>query len=496
VRLERALLATFALHGLAMLSMAVLLLPGMPGGGAADAVRIHYIASHPWLWRLGWLPWQLTAVSDLALALALFRTPWIARLPAYVTALLTVTAVVPDQLGQLGWITTGIGLARGARPALYLAHEQRLFAWTAAWGATLYTVAALGWTWCFVAARTWNRGLTALSVLLWPLFLLVSLGPLAGMNPRLVAGGNAVGFLALELWLALVAEAVLRRTRPTTTHGRWARWRHSRFAWLDPLGESRFLRAWGALLPTLSIRSDIRDVIYVNYLVEAEHLLPLVPSGLSLDRLGPDGRWGIFTFLSYRHGGFGPACLGPLRRLLPSPVQTNWRIHVTEPTSGLRGVYFLSTAISATPQALVARWLAEGVPMHVLRSASIVPRRGEAGWQLSLDPGRGSAPDAVVVVQPAPPPVEGPWRACFPTWRELLAYVVPQDRVLVPEPWRRSVCSLEIALGIPLEACQPLRAQVFSRAARAITGDAEPFAFRVPAVRFLFREQRRYPMRG
>jgi len=46
--LERALLFTFIVHGLAMLSMALLLLPGMSGGTSPnDTVRIGYIAENP-----------------------------------------------------------------------------------------------------------------------------------------------------------------------------------------------------------------------------------------------------------------------------------------------------------------------------------------------------------------------------------------------------------------------------------------------------------------
>lgn len=486
MKLERALLATFALHALGMLSMALLLLPGMPGGGVGEAVRIQYLAGHPWLWRLGWLPWQLTALSDLWLAAALLATPWIARWPARLTAIVTVAAVIPDQLGQWSWITTGLSLARGDA-AIYLAHERRIFVWTAAWGATLYSVAALGWTWCFVGARAWNRWLTALSAILWPLFLAVSVGPFVNMNAKLVATGNALGFVGLELWLALVAEAVLRRARPTTPFGRWARWRHPRWRWLDVIGESRFLRAWGALLPMVPLRSDIRDVVYVSYLVDAEHLAPLVPAGLALDRLGPDGRWAIFTFLTFRHGGFGPAFLGSLRRLLPSPVQSNWRIHVRDPASGERGVYFVSTAITSTVCALGARLCAEGMPMHVLAGAEIGARDG--GHRLRLDPGNGSAPDAEATFHLAPTPTDGPWRACFPAWRELLAYVVPQDRVLVPRA-DGTLASLDIELGIPLDACEPLEGEVRSRAARAVAGAAIPFAFRVPAVAFRFRGER------
>jgi hypothetical protein len=53
--LEQALLFTIVAHAAGMVSMALLLLPAMPGGGnLSDASRVAYIAAHPWLWRLGW----------------------------------------------------------------------------------------------------------------------------------------------------------------------------------------------------------------------------------------------------------------------------------------------------------------------------------------------------------------------------------------------------------------------------------------------------------
>ena len=56
--LERALIFSFVVHAVSMLSMAILLLPAMPGAAAAsDLERIRYIASHPFLFRLGWFPW-------------------------------------------------------------------------------------------------------------------------------------------------------------------------------------------------------------------------------------------------------------------------------------------------------------------------------------------------------------------------------------------------------------------------------------------------------
>src|SRR5438132_912563 len=95
--LEQVLLFNLLIHFLAMLSMALCLLPGIPGGSNSDlAARVAYLAGHPWLWRLGWVPWQLSALIDLLTAVALCLTPWVPRWPARLTLLVTVLALVPD----------------------------------------------------------------------------------------------------------------------------------------------------------------------------------------------------------------------------------------------------------------------------------------------------------------------------------------------------------------------------------------------------------------
>lgn len=490
--LERALLFTFVIHGVGMLSMALLLLPGMPGAGTADDhERIRYIASHPWLWRLGWLPWGLTALSDLLIAIGLLRTTWIPKVPAAVTAVLTVAAILPDQAGQILWMTRGIELAQSGNAAAYLAYESRIFEWTAVWGGLLYTFGALGWTWCFVSAGVWSRPLTVLSAVLWPLFLYSNGGPklpaAIQASPMGVALGNAVGFLLLQAWFLLVTEQVLRRSRPDGAHGREAPWRHPRRglgALANLAANSRVVRAYAELLPPLAMVSDITDVIYVNYLVDAARLQPLVPPGLELQTVGPDGRWSVFTFLTFRHGHFGPKLFGPVRRLMPSPIHTNWRIHVRDPRTGKHGIYFVTNAIASTPHALGARLMSEGMPMHVLAGAEL---RNDGGRiVLKLDPGTGSGPDAEAELQPAPEPATGPWSAAFSSWKEMLAFVVPQDRGFSTQIWHGRVTRQEIRLDIPPEACEPLEGRVTSRAAARIAGDAAPFCFRVAAVRFRF----------
>ena len=500
--LERATLANFAIHGIAMVIMALVLAKMLPGGGESNTtLRVTMIAEHPWRFRLGWLPWQLCAAIDLWFAAALFRARWIPKVPAILSILFTLAAVIPDQLAQALWITRGVDLARDAVRTgqfdAYLAYESEIFVWTASWGAFCYTLSALGWTACFAKTPVWNRFLTWLSIPTWAVMLFVTTALFFPPNmrpaPEIIAAGNALGFTLLQVWLGLVGEGVLRRRRPTMAHGRSALWRYPESGLIgticNTIANSRLVAAFLEPLPDPAMLSDIRDVVYVNYLVPAEKLLPLVPEGLELQRLGPDGKYGLFSFLTYKHGHFGFRVLGSLRRFMPSPVQTNWRIHVWDPRTNHRGIYFLTNAITNGFQALGARLLAEGMPMHILRRGEV--GRDEHGMmQVSLDPGVGTAPDAKATLSSSSPPeLEAAWRECFNDFQDFLAYCVPQDRALSTQPWANEVTRHEIQLGIPLDHCEPLRGRVESKAAAAIAGEAEPICFRVPSVFFRFEEE-------
>ncbi len=512
--LENALIANVVVHVLALASMALLLLPALPGGtSAAAGARVACIGEHPWLFRLGWLPWQLCAAADLALAVTMVRARFLPRTSAVLALVFTAIAVVPDQTAEALWVTRGVSLAGAGDVDAYLSFERAIFPWSAGVGALFYTLGALAETACFVRARTWSRALTVVSVPLWAAMLLASLSPLAAAvvpaawrpSAGFVAGANAVGFALLVPWLVLVSEQVLRRARPDTPSGRRARWRYPRppqgalrgalAAGCDAVANSRFLERALGLLPVPEMLSDITDVIYVNYLVPAAAAEPFVPEGLALQRLGPGKDHALFTFLSYRHGGFGPGLLGPLRRLLPSPVQSNWRVHVVDPVSGRRGVTFLTNAVSMLPHALGARLLSGGMPMHLFDRASIT-RADDGATILVLDPGTGSAPDARCALRPSsqPPALSGAWQACFGDFRGFLAYCVPQDRALSSDPLLSRVVRQEIHLGIPLDACTPLEGTVVSAAARAIAGDAAPLCFHVAAVSFRFAGEHHDPL--
>jgi hypothetical protein len=500
--LEQVLLVNLGVHALALIAMPLLVMPGLPGGTSSDnAARVAYLAAHPWLWRLGWLPWQLSAFMDLLTGIALWRASWVPRLPAAMVLVFTMLAILPDQGGEALWVTRGLDMAVQADHSgdlmPYLLFERQTYRAIVVWGGTLYLGMALAWTWCFAAAGTWNLTLTGLSFLAWSAVAIGSAGLLLPDDYRpsllLASTANGIGFTLLILWLALVTEQVLRRVRPDQIHGRMAPWRHP---WrgvfgraLDVLANSRLFRAYCEWLPPLAFLSDITDVIYVNYLVEADRLEPLVPPGLELQRIGRGARYALFTHLTYRHGHFGPRLLGPLRRLLPSPVHTNWRIYVHDPHTGLPGVYFVTNAINSTLHALAARLLSEGMPMHALKDAAVEVSNDRA-CRIVLDPGTGSAPDLRAVLRPGDPILPGPpWNECFDSYHSMLAYCVPQDRAFSSQPWYGRITRQEIVLGIPLESCEPLEGEVGSRAAEMFVGDAAPLCFRVARVAFCFERE-------
>lgn len=500
------------IHVVAMLDMPLVLARFLPGGGApSEAVRIGWIADQAWTFRLGWLPWQLTAFVDLLFAWLIARTAWLPRTLRVLAAIVTLAAVIPDQIGQALYVLEGPMRARlvtGGSDTVeqFLAWETGVFRLTTGWGATLYTIGTALFLEAFRSAKVWSRALgiaTAIFYLTMPVAAVAPLLALAGVivPAKLVVALNAIGFVVLLAVYALNAEVAMRRMIPDGAHGRWAVWRHPRRGLvgraLDLAANSRFVFAFTEPLPVLALASDIEDVVYVNWLVDADALEPLVPPGLVLDRLGPAKDKAIFTALTYRHGHFGFRFLGRLRRWSPSAIQTNWRIHVREPGTGRDGIYFVTNAISVLPQALGARLFTEGMPMHLLARAT-VGRRGER-MVVDVDGGEGSAPDLVCDLEIAGR--EGaPWeehdahfpdalRAVFPTYRAFLAYVVPQNRALATQPHKRAFTRQEIDLPIPEERCVPLRGTVTSVAARAIVGEAEPFSFWVTRVPFTFSEE-------
>jgi hypothetical protein len=63
--------AAAAVNLLAAILLATVLRPGLPGQGRSGTDRLTYIRGHLWVWRLGWLTWNVAAITLIALFVVL-----------------------------------------------------------------------------------------------------------------------------------------------------------------------------------------------------------------------------------------------------------------------------------------------------------------------------------------------------------------------------------------------------------------------------------------
>jgi hypothetical protein len=245
---------------------------------------------------------------------------------------------------------------------------------------------------------------------------------------------------------------------------------------------TRGRRAWAPWLPVPRLRSDVAPALYVNWLAATDRVAPFVPAPLELQRVGPGGRFAVLTVVAFRHGHFGPQGLGPLRRLAPSPVQSNWRTYVVHPATGRAGVHFLTTTVSNPLYRLAARLTADNVPMRPCRGR---PRRTEERVECHLRHRGATVLRGNWTVAAAPS--AGPWSPAFPSWDAMLDFVVPQDAALAVRDGR--VARIELRLGIPRDQLQALEGPVACPPFDGLAASA-PWAFWVPAVDLRYERQR------
>lgn len=246
-------------------------------------------------------------------------------------------------------------------------------------------------------------------------------------------------------------------------------------------------------LPFLTLASEVRDVIYVSWLVDAAAAQALVPPGTRLwQRNGKTP----FTVLTYRHGHFGPALLGPLRRLLPSPLQSNWRLYLAQTPAGapdVACVMFLKNVMDALPYALGTRLFSDLLPTHLAAAMSHAVTDGQA--RCSIAPGSGSAPALEVDCRRGgQQQLDADWQAVFGSWHEAVAFLACQDAAVAHVPRNGALAYGEISLPVALDQVRALTPLLAAHGlAGALPSASQPFAFLVPAVPFRALSERLLP---
>ncbi|MEO1994969.1 MAG: DUF2071 domain-containing protein, partial [Planctomycetaceae bacterium] len=488
----------------------------------AVSQRAEFICQHPLLWRLGWLTWQLTALSDLLLSLALVAY-FSAAAPrteaangllwAIVGLVATVLAIVPEQWAEFRLVTTFVQQAcaltnASIEPAVYLATEARWLLLTGTCGNTGYTLMGCCWMLAAVQAAGGPRrhvGFVVLGCLLWLLFLVASAAnwqatiraDLQTGYPGfwLVYSLNAIGFPLLLLWMvwlgAVIGDGHHRRHPADDAALHRLRWptRGAADRVLTPLANAAglrdLIRSTARIVPVPVMASDITDVVYLNWLVPAERVAGWLPAPLKLHCLGNRT---FVSLLTYRHGHFGPRFLGPMRCLMPSACQTNWRLYV-EPVCADEprdAIYFFKTALDHSGLAVASRLMADGLPSH--RPLRIDHTRSDDRLVTWIEPGVGSGPDlksTVRISEQRELPTD--LAEHFSDWEQLVRYLVDQNRGSSVHPAQSGICQSKISIPIAIEAVQPAAVvgTVESRLLAPVIDGCRCFAFVVPQVSFL-----------
>jgi hypothetical protein len=258
-------------------------------------------------------------------------------------------------------------------------------------------------------------------------------------------------------------------------------------AWLaNWLANSRSLRAVRrkvfACLPFPVLESDVRDVLYLNWVVPTSLAQRVSPPGVSLEEVHGQS---VFTVLIYRHGNFGPRFLGPLRRLLPSPLQSNWRFYVaginqspvTQPTV-LFVRNFFNSALYAVGTCLGSDALPSELPKRFTYtsgstlSSELVDCNGHL--QLKIN--------AVVSDRKVLPET---FIGIFPSWGDAVANLTLQDSAVVQPPDLDCLAQAGISLPIELQSVRPVEANAtYGNCLEQLGIAGTPLAFVVPSVKF------------
>jgi hypothetical protein len=255
-------------------------------------------------------------------------------------------------------------------------------------------------------------------------------------------------------------------------------------------------------LPFARLASDVEDVVYLTWIVPVERVRAFVPPGVAIvDRAGLT----LFTILTYRHGHFGAKWLGPLRRLCPSPLQSNWRLYVEslpgEAVPALpvpaRTVLFLRNVFDSPAYALGSRIASDALPSHL--AGGFVHRRSGDGYETRIDPGAGSAPALASTTLPAPAKsLPAGYDRFFASWAGAVRFLCGQDAAVAATGKNGRLAQAGISLPIDLDTVVPLQSTDTRGTGflEALGAAGQPFCFAVPKVRFEVLWERMLPRRG
>ncbi|WP_294987765.1 hypothetical protein [uncultured Stenotrophomonas sp.] len=246
---------------------------------------------------------------------------------------------------------------------------------------------------------------------------------------------------------------------------------------------TRLRRALSRRWPMPALVSDVRDVVYVSWWVDVRCAPPPPPGHHYVVHAGRTP----YTILSYRHGHFGPRLAGPLRALMPSPRQSNWRWYLRrdDDPQATPVVLFDRNVMDQLAFVAGARAFSDAMQPHLsARFAHVLDADGDGHtW---IDSGQGSAPVLRLQWRRAADWTALAWPAAAGEPAALLRFLTCQDEAIARTCDQRWAAT-RIALPVDVASLQPLRLRGELHCPRLQAMGVtlqDGLAFRLPRVSF------------
>lgn len=251
-------------------------------------------------------------------------------------------------------------------------------------------------------------------------------------------------------------------------------------------------RALFSHLPFMQLASDVTNVVYCTWVLDARDVGHLVPPGVVIRQCNGST---LFTILTYAHSHFGPRIAGPLRRMFPSPLQSNWRLYVEALPGNVpadKTVLFVKNIFDNPLYALGTRLFSDALPSHLAKRFEHAALKGRFNTMICA--GIGSAPEFGCVAETsAERSLPEAFRPFFDSWRSAVNFLCLQHGAVAQVEDCARLAYAAIDLPIDTDAVEPLASLDLPASGeflRQIGATGKPFCFLVPSVPFRVLSER------
>ncbi|WP_173912289.1 DUF2071 domain-containing protein [Acinetobacter sp. Marseille-Q1618] len=177
-------------------------------------------------------------------------------------------------------------------------------------------------------------------------------------------------------------------------------------------------------LPFLKLQSQVKNIVYLSWLVDIEHVRSRYPEQVQLwEKQGKT----IFTILTYQHAHFGFSFLGKLRKLMPSPQQSNWRFYI-DPKQQEKTAIFEQVAVDQLLYVLSGRLASDAMPAQFATVFQHQQHAEQVHTQISID-ARYRLSSSIRLNDEQQLPAA--WQTFFGSWDKAIRYLVDQEHAWV-----------------------------------------------------------------